>query len=238
MDNKQYRKIAMNKHFCFIRHGAYEQLKNTPSALQPFALTKEGRVHAKDGSELVQDYLQQNRLKLHSHFHSSSLLRAWQTADIMQHALQSLSHQPISIETHDHLVERSVGGLANLTTSQIEKILQDDPRFPNPPENWKSNSHYCLPFPGAESLMQAGERVKTCVLKLAESLQEGELMLIFGHGAAFRHAAHLIGCLPFHKIDIYSMHHGRPVFFRQLKENEWAHDESLWKVRAKEKHND
>lgn len=227
----------MNKHICFIRHGAYEQLKNTPSALQPFALTDEGRIHAKDGSKLVLDYVQQHRLLLHPIFHSSSLLRAWETAQLMQEALQAHSNHSISIETHDHLVERSVGGLANLTTSQIEKILQDDPRFPNPPENWKSNSHYCLPFPGAESLMQAGERVKTCVLNLVGNLQEGELMLIFGHGAAFRHAAHLMGCLPFHKIDIYSMHHGRPVFF-QLDDNEWAHDESLWKVRAKEKHND
>ena len=233
----------MNKFIAFIRHGDYEQLANTPSAMQPFPLKEAGRQQALKGSELVLDFLKQKNLQLHPTLFSSILLRAWQTTELMQSHFSGYSKKPLVISSHEALVERRVGNVANLSIQQIEDIIKNDPRYDSPPEGWKSNSHYCLPFPGAESLMQAGQRVANFVDQEAAHLAEGELMLFIGHGAAFRHAAHHMGCMDSHKIATYSMYHAKPVFFQQVTDAagkpQWlTYDENLWKLRHKETFND
>ena len=227
----------------FIRHGDYLQQPDTPSALQPYPLTSRGVEQAEQGADLVADYLCQSGQSLHPVVYTSPLLRAWQTADVMVRKLQESLGVTLSLQSEHDLVERSVGSLANLTLAQIEAVLEQDPRFDSPAPGWKANSDYRLPYPGAESLMDAGKRVAALTQSLVASSEPESLLLLIGHGAAFRHAAHVMGCLPRSKIDIYSMYHAKPVYFHlsapaatplnlPMEDLCWNHDEQLWKVRS------
>ncbi len=230
-----------------IRHGDYHQLEDTPSAWQPFPLNEAGKIQARLAAENIRDTLINQNWILHPDCDSSQLLRAWQTAAIICKLLQKKdflninpSAHPIeNINTHgfDALAERSVGSAANLTISQIEEIIHLDPRFESLPKNWKSNSFFCLPLQGAESLMDSGKRVADHLFKkisdLEKSAQQSTLKLFVGHGAAFRHAAYHLGILEFEQIAQLSMYHGQPVFIERLKDGSWAHIAGQWKVREK-----
>ncbi|MVF12048.1 histidine phosphatase family protein [Ketobacter sp. MCCC 1A13808] len=231
-----------------MRHGDYHQLANTPSALQPFPLTAQGCEQARQGAASIAGFLRQQQCELHSAIDSSQLLRGWQTARIVADALKlaapASQRTGIDVQGYEDLAERSVGSAANLTLQQIEEILQADPRYRDPPTDWKSNSHYCLPLQGAESLMQAGERVAAHLEKQMQGLFTTEtsdtLKLFVGHGAAFRHAAYCMGLLVFEDIAKLSMHHAQPLFFEfnaraeaDSGESRWRHIDGEWKVRSK-----
>ncbi len=245
-----------------IRHGDYHQLEDTPSAWQPFPLNEAGKTHARLAAENIRDTLIKQNWILHPDCDSSQLLRAWQTADIICELLQKKDFltsilnrnesqnktlkninpivnpiENINTYSFDALAERSVGSAANLTISQIEEIIHIDPRFESLPENWKSNSNFCLPLQGAESLMDSGKRVADHLVKkmsdLEKSAQQSTLKLFVGHGAAFRHAAYQLGILKFEQIAQLSMYHGQPVFIERLKDGSWTHIAGQWKVRVK-----
>ena len=224
----------------FVRHGEYQQKPKTPSAFQPFGLTSKGKKQSEATAKMIEQFAEAHKLKIHSAIHSSNLLRAWQTAKIIKKNLTDHVH----IETSSKINERSVGAVANLTVTEIETLLKDDPRYECPDFNWKSDSYYCLPFDGAESLMDSGERLakfirKECV-KLQKSVKKNTLMIIVGHGASFRHAAYLLGMLEFEEIAKYSMYHATPLYFEYTpvkSQSDWSfikvHGE--WKVRAADK---
>lgn len=216
--------------FAFIRHGEYEQLKDTPSAFQPFGLTEAGIQQAKQAGDSIRRFAQDNQLSIVSTLYSSNLLRAWQTASLIGNQLES----QFTVSTTSKLNERSVGSVANLNVTQIETILEADPRYQKPDFNWKSNSHYCLPFDGAESLMQAGERVATTIEEILQShTDQKQLVVIVGHGASFRHAAHKLGVLAFEDIAKLSMHYADPIYFRQHPETQkWVRIAGDWKYRT------
>lgn len=222
----------------FLRHGDYKQLPGVPSALQAFGLTDTGQKQALQGALEIHSYCQQQSLHIHHVIDSSTLLRAWQTASIIKTRLKEDTSQVLSIESHDDLCERSVGSMANLNTLQIETILHDDPRFETPPPNWKSNSHYCLPFQGAESLLNAGSRVAKHIHKslsrIKPQITRDTLKIFVGHGASFRHAAHHLGLLEFAQIAQLSMFHARPVFLEFQDDLSYKHINGEWKIRAKE----
>jgi len=139
------------------------------------------------------------------------------------------------VESYDALAERSVGCLANLTIEQIETVLQQDPRAPTPPVDWKADSHYCLPLQGAESLLQAGERVAGHLSRAMAALPPDDhdrIKLFIGHGAAFRHAACHLGVLEFSQLRQLSMYHCRPVMIEYLAGGHWRHVEGEWKLRS------
>jgi len=232
-----------------VRHGDYHQLDDTPSAWQPFPLNEAGKIHAQLGAENIRNTLIKQNWVLHPECDSSQLLRAWQTADIICKLLQkkdflnTKESQNINlvdtINTHSFaaLAERSVGSAANLSIAQIEEIIHTDPRFDSLPENWKSNSDFCLPLQGAESLMDSGRRVAAHLLQkmsdLESSAQQSTVKLFVGHGAAFRHAAYQLGILKFEQIAQLSMYHGQPVFIERLKDGSWLHIAGQWKLREK-----
>ncbi|MCN4145231.1 MAG: histidine phosphatase family protein, partial [Thiohalomonas sp.] len=224
-----------------IRHGDYQQLKDTPSAWQPFPLNEAGKDHARSAAEDIHNTLIQQNWLLYPACDSSRLLRAWQTAKIICEQLKNThSHkreQVISIDSFDALAERSVGSAANLTLAQIEEIIHSDPRFDSLPEDWKSNRHFCLSLQGAESLMNSGKRVADYITKslsdLQKSLKQPTLKLFVGHGAAFRHAAYHLGILSFEQIARLSMYHGQPVFIERLEDGSWTHIAGQWKIRKK-----
>ncbi|MCU7936002.1 MAG: histidine phosphatase family protein [Candidatus Thiodiazotropha sp. (ex Dulcina madagascariensis)] len=219
-----------------LRHGEYHQLADTPSALQPFPLTSRGIEQAGRSVSLLQGALSMFDWSLHPVIDSSRLLRGWQTAAVIRQALLAGASTPLQIETFNELAERSVGSAANLTVQQIESVLREDPRFPLPPQGWKSDSHYRLPLQGAESLMEAGERVArhldSRLAQLQRQVEVDTVKLFVGHGAAFRHAAHHLGVLAFHQLADLSMHYCRPVFVERRHAGDWRHLTGAWKVRS------
>ncbi len=217
-----------HRYVAFIRHGDYHQTPDVPSAHQPYDLTDAGIAQASDAAMEIEALLVHLQATLDPVLDCSPLLRAWRTADIMARELSGAC----AVESFDDLTERCVGSAANLTSTEITKIIENDPRFEAPPADWKSNSYYCLPFPGAESLMAAGERLARHVNRRVsgEKADNAILKLIVGHGAAFRHAAYQMGVLKFEDIKRLSMFHARPVVLLR-QSGGWKHVTGDWKVR-------
>ncbi len=214
-----------------IRHGDYHQMPGAPSAHQPYPLNSDGEKHAAEAAAIIDKIQQQYGWTVTAEIDCSHMLRAWQTANIIA---QNLGSQH-DLQSFDELAERGVGCVANLTAKQIVKIIHDDPRYPELPHNWKSNSEYKLPLQGAESLLEAGKRVaEHLTLRTSELAVDGvdRLKLFVGHGAAFRHAAFHLGVMEYDDIARLSMFHGRPVFMELLQNGSWSHIAGEWKVRA------
>jgi len=211
-----------------LRHGEYHQRQGAPSAHQPFGLTKEGAKQAEAAGPAVVKMAKENGWRLHPVIHCSNLLRGWQTAEIIRRTTPEFN----GTEGYDALAERGLGSAANLTVAEIEAVLANDPRYDPPPSDWKSKSHYRLPLQGAESLMDAGERVARHLDESLAGFEEpGTAMLFVGHGAAFRHAAHHLGVLAFDDIAKLSMHHATPVALEAKHNGPWRHVAGEWKVR-------
>jgi 2,3-bisphosphoglycerate-dependent phosphoglycerate mutase len=218
-----------------IRHGDYHQLPDTPSAHQPWPINSAGETQAQEGAQRLHDLIVRNDWTLVPSIDSSRLLRAWQTAVIFADGLADLAASTPQIESYDELAERGVGCLANLTIAQIETVLHQDPRVSDPPADWKADSHYRLPLQGAESLLEAGERVAAHLSQSMAALPPDgpdRIKIFVGHGAAFRHAAYHLGVLAFEQLRQLSMFHCRPVMIEYLAGGQWRHVEGDWKVRA------
>jgi len=221
-----------------IRHGDYRQLPETPSAHQPFPLTAEGEAQARQAGAVLRETIDSEDWTLSPAVDSSQLLRAWQTARIINEELAERFETPPQLTGFDDLAERGLGSAANLTIAAIETVIRDDPRFERLPADWKSNSGFRLPLQGAESLLEAGERVALHVRRQMETLAAqnpagNTLKLFIGHGAAFRHAAYDMGILSFEQIAQLSMYHAQPVFLEYFAEDRWLHVGGKWKVRAR-----
>lgn len=217
-----------------VRHGAYHQKPDTPSALQPYALTDAGKAQAQEAGSDIADIARQEGFRLAPEILCSRQLRAWQTAALLGQSLGERLGSDFTITEDEALAERSVGALANLTLREIEQVIADDPRTAPLPGDWKSNSHHRLPVQGAESLMDAGERVAAFLDQKMADLNDGaglNALIFVGHGASIRHAAHCLGVLAFDQIRQLSMHHARAVVLKLDKHGTWAHHGGDWKLR-------
>lgn len=217
-----------------VRHGAYHQKPGTPSALQPFPLTEAGKAQASEAGRELAALAETHGWTLAPNVISSRQQRAWQTATLLGQALSAATGIDCTVTEDEALAERSVGAFANLTIPEIEQVLADDPRHPLPPEDWKSNSHYKLPAQGAESLMEAGQRVAALLTRKLDALAADPVanaQIFVGHGAAFRHAAHHLGVLAFDDIRKISMHHAKPVVLKFSPDAGWSHEAGAWKQR-------
>jgi 2,3-bisphosphoglycerate-dependent phosphoglycerate mutase len=226
-----------------IRHGDYHQKADTPSAHQPFPLTEKGKLQSRQAAAALRQVVHEKNWSLCPAVDSSQLLRAWQTASIISDELVDMFPRPAMLTGFDALAERGLGSAANLTIGEIESIIEQDPRFEALPVDWKSSSRFRLPLPGAESLLQAGERVaghlQSQMQLLASEVNGDTLKLFVGHGAAFRHAAYHLGVLKFEQIAQLSMYHATPVFLQYIPNEGWRHIGGEWKVRAgKEEYTD
>ncbi len=219
-----------------VRHGDYHQSPDTPSAHQPWPLTGEGEARAQAGAQALHEMIVRNGWCLVPAIDSSRMLRAWQTAVIFADELAQLTPSRPPVDSYDELAERGVGCLANLATTQIEAILQQDPRFSAPPAGWKADSHYRLPLQGAESLLEAGARVAAhlsgSMAAITQDADHDRLKIFIGHGAAFRHAACHLGVLSIEQLGQLSMYHCRPVMLEYLPGGQWRHIDGEWKVRS------
>jgi 2,3-bisphosphoglycerate-dependent phosphoglycerate mutase len=218
-----------------VRHGDYHQLPDTPSAHQPYPLNDTGETQAQEGAQLLHDMIVRNDWTLLPAVDSSRMLRAWQTAVIFADRLAGLAASTPCIESYDELAERGVGCLANLTRAQIEEVLHQDPRVADPPADWKMDSYYRLPLQGAESLLDAGERVAAylgqCMAALPRD-QNATVKIFVGHGAAFRHAAYHLGVLGIEQVRQLSMFHCQPIMIEYLPGGQWRHIGGEWKQRS------
>ncbi|WP_041523889.1 histidine phosphatase family protein [Gilvimarinus agarilyticus] len=220
--------------FALIRHGDYQQKPDTPSAHQPYPLTENGEQQARHCAAQLVSFAAELGLALAPTTHSSSLQRAWQTATIIRRSL-AINNAVLAqsdteiIQTHA-LTERCVGSVANLTIAEIEQILAQDSRYAAAPKHWKSSADYCLPFPGAESLRQAGKRVAEYIKQVNSDAPDNTLTPIVGHGAAFRHACCELGILSTADIQRLSMHHAQPVIIGNDNDS-WVHLAGHWKTR-------
>jgi len=222
-----------------IRHGDYHQLADAPSAHQPYPLNSAGEARAREGAQVLHDMIVRNDWTLVPSIDSSRMLRAWQTANIFADRLAGLAPATLQIGSYDALAERGVGCLANLTIAQIEAVLQQDPRAADPPVDWKADSHYRLPLQGAESLLEAGERVAAHLSKSMAALPpdgHDQVKIFVGHGAAFRHAAWYLGVLEFAQLRQLSMFHCQPVMIESLPGGQWRHVGGEWKLRSESGH--
>ncbi|MDD9947608.1 MAG: phosphoglycerate mutase family protein [Myxococcales bacterium] len=218
------------------RHGIYEQPADTPSAHLLYPLTDEGRVQARTLAEQLQKTCSKNGWVLDPLLDTSSLQRAYQTAELCAAQL-STAGRLHTVEQFDALTERCLGAAGNLSVPEIEAVIEGDPRFDRPPAHWKSMSDYRLPFPGAESLLDAGHRCARHLRARTDSLRARvdcpTVKVFVGHGAAFRHAAVSLGALPLPTATSLSMYYGRPVFLATAESGPWKHLAGEWKPRSK-----
>ena len=213
-----------------LRHGDYQQLPDTPSALQPFPLTDKGREQSRHAAGTLLQMARDMDCFIDTELHSSRLLRGWETAKILAEELEG----DFVVQSFDALAERSMGSAANLSVSQIEDIVRQDPRFEELPAGWKSSSHFRLPLQGAESLAEAGQRVAAHLVEsmqqLAKRARQDTLKVFVGHGAAMRHAAWQLGVLELSDVARLSMFHAQPVCLEYAGTG-WRHVAGDWKVR-------
>lgn len=220
-----------------LRHGDYEQPAGVPSAHLPYGLTALGRSQASEAASTLWEFAVEQRLEVDPVVDCSHLRRAWETAALLTEGLSKLSGVAFSVGQYEALAERSVGAAANLTVDAIERAVADDPRYESLPEGWKRSPHFRLPLGGAESLMEAGERVAVHLSNRARSADGPSLKIVVGHGGSLRHAACVLGVLVEEDLHALSMHHCAPVYLEAHEEGgagavRFEHVGGAWKQRA------
>jgi len=226
-----------------VRHGDYKQPLGVPSAHLPHGLTEEGRAQARALGETLAARERAGEWRIAEEIDTSTLLRAWETGQIIAEVLSAQLGRTFSIASFDELSERSLGAMANLTVDTIAQIIADDPRYAPLPPGWKARSSFRLPIIGAESLLQAGARVATHVDgrlrglagqgSTSTSTSTGDTLKLFvSHGAALRHAAVNLGTLTLDQNPGLSMHHCQPVHLERLPSGAYRHADGAWKIRA------
>lgn len=221
-----------------LRHGAYDRPLGVPSAHLPYPLTPTGQGEAGEAAyRLIAERTRQG-WRFDPVIDCSSLLRAWQTAQILADTLSPALNAAFSIESFDALAERCLGSAANLTRDEIVEVLRADPRFDAPPTDWSADSDYCLPLPGAESLIEAGQRTARHITSRLEAIDatpdETVVRVFVGHDGAFRHAAAVLGALELEDAPRMSMHHAVPVYLEYDKDGPWRLVAGTWKERTPE----
>jgi len=218
-----------------LRHADYHQPLGVPSASLPYPLTKKGELQAKSAAKAILSFCNSSNLQIIPVIDTSKFLRAYQTGALIAEALKHETGDQYVLAEYTELAERSVGAVANLTVSEIEQLLDQDLRYDTPPHDWKSNSYYCLPFQGAESLISAGARVAAHLQKIAGELDVSvtpSLKIVIGHGAAIRHAAVHLGFMDLRNAAGCSMHHASALYICRKKDCHWSIVEGRWKQRV------
>lgn len=214
-------------------HGDYQQLPDTPSALQPFPLTANGERQARGAAMLLRDFASKASLALDLELDCSSALNAWQSARIIATELADCFASDPNLCSYHRLLDRSLGTMANLSCRRIEQLLELDPRYTAAPENWLSDSNYRLPCTGAESLMEAGDRCASHISQRCGELQKqrsGDTLKVFvGHADALLHAAFLLGVVSLEQLNHFSLHKAKPIFIERDERGQWQQCGGLWK---------
>ena len=211
-----------------LRHADYRQPEDVPSAHLPWPLTGAGEAQALAAGQSLGEIAAARGLAIHPVIDSSRMLRAWQTADLIRRALAL----DLEIAEFDALAERSVGAAANLTVTEIESLLAEDPRYEVPSAGWKSRADFRLPLQGAESLTDAGARVASHIEHALDDCGDDELKILVGHGASIRHAMAKLGVLSPDEVAARSMYHASPILLQYVGTG-WRQVGGEWKLRQR-----
>lgn len=220
-----------------LRHGQYHQPAGVPSAHLPHPLTELGCAGSRRVAGELLARAEAEGWRVDAAIHTSTLLRAWETAQVIAAQLAEISGRAFEVQEFDALCERGLGSAANLSLDEIARVIARDPRFPDLTEGWKARSEFKLPLPGAESLLEAGARVaehlQSSLAALASQCSEPTLRIVVGHGAALRHAAYHLGLLGLDDIQARSMFHCVPIIWAWQADGPWRHVAGDWKMRER-----
>lgn len=215
-----------------MRHGRYEQPRGMPSAHLLHPLTSDGEREARSGASELAELCQREGWQIDLVIDSSPLLRAWQTANIVGEELSKCFQLQFAIEEFDALMERGLGAGANLTLDEIASVLDRDPRLEAPPAGWKREPFFRPPLHGAESLMEAGTRVRDHLLaRTSEPAEQGKdnVKLFVGHGGCFRHAAVQLKTLSIERVSTVTMGYGASLLLERRQDG-WVQIAGEWEL--------
>lgn len=149
--------------------------------------------------------------------------------------MRALTGRTMEIVQFDDLVERSVGAAANLSAEEIEQVIARDPRREPLRPGWRRDLTGRLPFIGAESMVESGERVarhlEVRTSELADAGETDVLKIVVGHGGSFRLCAVVLGLMDLATANERSMHHVTPVYLERTGAGQWRHAAGAWKER-------
>jgi 2,3-bisphosphoglycerate-dependent phosphoglycerate mutase len=215
----------------FVRHGHFDRPEGTASAHSLYALSAEGRGQAERAAGPVLEMCQDLALEIDARIEASQLLRAWETANILGHALTERmaerTGQRFHVIQRDELIERGLGSAANMTFDRIHELLAADPRLGPLPDGWRRMPEFRLPVQGAESLMQAGARVAARVATSMDSIPDEDprdlVRLFVAHSGCLRHAMVALGALDVRTVPGLSMDFAQTIMVEKLPNGDWVH---------------
>lgn len=220
---------------CLMRHAHFDRADDLASAHLPLPLSERGRAQARAAAETVLRFAGELDLALDPVVETSQLLRAWETGSLLAEELERRTGLSFRVEDRIELIERSLGSCANLRFKEIEAVLARDPRLAALPADWRRSPDFRLPVPGAESLLEAGERTARRIdeaLSLgSDSTERSTLKVFVAHGGCLRHAAVMRGILPVDQAIMLTMDYCQSVLIESIGPERWRHVGGEWKKR-------
>lgn len=161
---------------------------------------------------------------------ASSLLRATETAGLIAEQLEHRLGRSFRVEERDEMLERGLGSCANLRFEEIEALLAQDPRLDALPRGWRRISHFRLPVPGAESLIEAGARTADRIDESLAALDtpDDRLRIFVAHSGCLRHAAVARDLLTPERAMTLSMDFVQTILVERAAFGRWRHVAGEW----------
>lgn len=208
-----------------VRHGHFERPDGTASAHSLLPLSATGHAQAAAEVRTIAEMCAEQGLAIDRRIESSQLLRAWQTANVLAEGLAAHTGEEHHVIQRDEMIERGLGSGANLTFDRIADLVKADPRLGALPEGWRRMPEFRLPFPGAESLMDAGKRTAARIDQSLESIPEDDprdvARLFVAHSGCLRHAAVVLGALDVRDVAGLSMDFVQAVLVEREARGRW-----------------
>ena len=209
-----------------VRHGHFDRPEDTASAHSLLPLSETGRAQAEAATGVMAARCADHGLTIDKRVEASQLLRAWQTANVLCEQLTQYTNTTHHVIQRDELIERGLGSAANITFTRIRELVALDSRLGDLPEGWRRTPEFRLPFPGAESLMDAGKRVATRIEQSMDSISDDDSQdvarLFVAHSGCLRHAAVVLGALDVRRVSGLSMDFVQSVLIEKLPDGSWV----------------
>ncbi len=221
-----------------LRHGHFDRPDDMASAHLLLPLSATGREQARQAAGRLLALCEAEGLELDSTLEASQLLRAHETASLLADELGRRTGRAFRVQGRAELLERSLGACANLRLAEIEELLGQDGRLEALPPGWRRMPDFRLPVPGAESLLQAGERTAARIEASLASLDPSEprdlLRIFVAHSGCLRHAAVSLGTLEPGAVAGLTLEHARAVTLERLGPGRWRPISGTWTKRPPE----
>ena len=209
-----------------VRHGHFDRPEDTASAHSLLPLSETGHAQAEAAARVIAGRCAEHGLAIDKRIEASQLLRAWQTANVLSEQLTQYTDTKHHVIQRDELIERGLGSAANLTFTRIGELVAADSRLGPLPEGWRRTPEFRLPFPGAESLMDAGKRVAGRIETSMDSISDEDpsdiARLFVAHSGCLRHASVVLGALDVRLVSGLSMDFVQAILLEKLPDGSWV----------------